>query len=114
VRIRQRGVEQLVVGQHAVDEAELVGLLGADASPIRFISSALASPTSRGRRWVPPKPGMMPSLISGWPNSADCAASRTSQAMASSQPPPKAMPLTAAIVVTRSVPNSRNSACAGR
>ena len=36
-------------------------------SPIRFISSALASPTSRGSRWVPPKPGMIPRLISGWP-----------------------------------------------
>ena len=37
------------------------------ASPMRFISSALFAPTRRGRRWVPPKPGMIPSLISGWP-----------------------------------------------
>ena len=100
-RPRQRGVEQLVVGHDAVDEAELVGLLGADRRRrSRFISSALFSPTSRGRRCVPPKPGMIPSLISGWPKSADCAAMRTSHAIASSQPPPKARPLTAAIVTT--------------
>ena len=71
------------------------------ASPVRFISSALLSPTSRGRRWVPPKPGMIPSLISGWPKIADWAAMRTSQAIASSQPPPNAIELTAAIVATR-------------
>ena len=41
------------------------------ASPVRFISRALFSPTRRGRRWVPPKPGMIPSLISGWPKIAE-------------------------------------------
>ena len=35
---------------------------------------------------------------------------RTSQAIASSQPPPKARPLTAAIVTTPSEPSSRSSA----
>src|SRR3954470_2259665 len=81
-------------------------------SPIMFISTALFSPTRRGRRCVPPKPGMMPSLISGWPKIADWAAMRTSQAIASSQPPPKARPLTAAIVATPLVSSSRKSACA--
>ena len=71
------------------------------ASPIRFISRAFSAPTSRGRRWVPPKPGMIPSLISGWPKTADSAAIRKSQAIASSQPPPKASALTAAIVGDR-------------
>ena len=33
-----------------------------------------ASPTSRGSRCVPPKPGMIPRLISGWPKVADSAA----------------------------------------
>ena len=47
---------------------------------------------------MPPKPGMMPRLISGWPKVADSAAMRTSQAIASSQPPPNASALTAAIV----------------
>ncbi len=79
---------------------------------MRFISSALFSPTRRGRRWVPPKPGMIPSLISGWPKIAERAAMRTSQAIASSQPPPKARPLTAAIVTIPSEPSSRKSACA--
>ena len=44
---------------------------------------------------------MIPSLISGWPKTADSAAIRKSQAIASSQPPPKAIALTAAIVETR-------------
>ena len=42
-------------------------------SPSRFISSAFAGPTSRGSRWVPPKPGMIPRLISGWPKEAESA-----------------------------------------
>ena len=92
------------------------------ASPVRFISSAFASPTRRGRRCVPPNPGMIPRLISGWPNVADSAASRKSQAMDSSQPPPNAMLLTAAIVVvlecsiSRSIawPPSSSPAPAGR
>ena len=49
---------------------------------------------------MPPKPGMIPSLISGWPKTAASAAIRTSQAIATSQPPPKAIELTAAIVAT--------------
>ena len=52
---------------------------------------------------MPPKPGMIPRLISGCPNEAENAARRTSQAIASSQPPPSAMPLTAAIVIVRDV-----------
>ena len=77
-----------------------------------FISSALAGPTSRGSRCVPPKPGMIPRSISGWPKEAESAAMRTSQPIASSQPPPSAMPLTAAIVIVRERSNERSSACA--
>ena len=55
---------------------------------------------------------MIPSLISGWPKTAASAAIRTSQAIATSQPPPKASELTAAIVATRAWPNSRSSAWA--
>ena len=80
------------------------------ASPVRFISSALLVPTSRGSRWVPPKPGMIPRLISGWPKVADSAAIRASQAIASSHPPPKASALTAATVTVRVEPNERKSA----
>src|SRR6266545_4813853 len=39
-------------------------------SPVRIISIALPSPTRRVKRCVPPPPGMMPRLISGWPNEA--------------------------------------------
>ena len=38
--------------------------------PVSTMSIAFALPTARGRRCVPPAPGMMPSLISGWPNFA--------------------------------------------
>ena len=38
--------------------------------PVRIRSIALALPTARVSRCVPPKPGMTPSLISGWPNFA--------------------------------------------
>ena len=51
---------------------------------------AFALPTARVSRCVPPLPGMMPSVISGWPNTAVSAARMMSQAMASSQPPPSA------------------------
>ena len=54
---------------------------------------------------------MMPSLISGWPKSAERAAMRTSQAIASSLPPPNARPLTAAIVTIPERSISRSSPC---
>ncbi|CFN74865.1 Uncharacterised protein [Bordetella pertussis] len=53
-------------------------------------SMALALPTARGRRCVPPAPGITPSLISGWPKRAESAAMTMSHIMASSQPPPSA------------------------
>ena len=53
---------------------------------------------------------MMPRLISGWPKVADSAASRKSHAIDSSQPPPNAMLLTAAIVVVLEVSISRSIA----
>jgi hypothetical protein len=66
--------------------------------PEKMSSLALARPTSRGRRWLPPAPGMRPSRISGWPSLALSAMNRKSQASATSQPPPRAYPLTAAMV----------------
>ena len=66
--------------------------------PVKMMSFARAGPTRRGRRWVPPPPGMMPRRISGWPNRARSDATRKSHARASSHPPPSATPLTAAIV----------------
>jgi len=66
-------------------------------SPVSTYRIALNLPTVRGKRWVPPPPGIMPIFTSGWPNFADSPAMMTSQVMASSQPPPSAKPLTAAI-----------------
>ena len=59
---------------------------------------ALNLPTARTRRWVPPMPGMMPMRISGWAKLACSPAMMMSQCIASSLPPPKAKPHTAAII----------------
>src|SRR2546425_2711270 len=66
-------------------------------SPDRMSCSARPLPTSRGRRCVPPPPGGMPRVTSGWPNLAFSEASLMVHAMAVSHPPPSAKPLTAAI-----------------
>mmetsp|Transcript_12457 Transcript_12457/g.50101 ORF Transcript_12457/g.50101 Transcript_12457/m.50101 type:complete len:241 (-) Transcript_12457:150-872(-) len=67
-------------------------------TPVRHISIALDLPTARTSRCVPPAPGMMPRLISGWPNLALAPATMRSHIIASSQPPPSAKPLTAAMM----------------
>ena len=69
--------------------------------PVKFKSIAFALPTARVKRCVPPMPGMTPSLISGWPNFALSAAMIMSHIIASSQPPPRANPATAAITGLR-------------
>src|SRR5581483_3437636 len=61
----------------------------------------------RASRWVPPKPGMIPRLISGWPNFALSAAMTKSHARASSVPPPRAKPFTAAMTGIGSVSKER-------
>jgi hypothetical protein len=64
--------------------------------PVRHRSIAFALPTARVSRCDPPMPGMRPRRISGCPNCAVSEAMCTSHIMASSHPPPKAYPLTAA------------------
>ena len=59
------GVEEFLVGDQVVGEAMEARLRGEDRVPVRFISSAFEGPTSRGSCCVPPKPGMIPRLISG-------------------------------------------------
>src|SRR5436190_186160 len=66
--------------------------------PVRMSSFARYFPTARVRRCVPPAPGMIPRLISGWPNCAVSEATMMSQIIASSQPPPRAYPETAAMI----------------
>src|SRR2546425_322242 len=60
-------------------------------------SSALVRPMSRGMRWVPPKPGMMPRFDSVWPMRAVSLSRRRWHAIAISQPPPSAWPFIAAM-----------------
>jgi len=67
---------------------------------------ALALPTARVSRWEPPMPGITPRLISGWPNFALSPAMSQSHIIASSQPPPKAKPETAATSGIRSLVRS--------
>ena len=58
---------------------------------------ARAEPIARVSRCVPPAPGMTPIRISGWPNRASSPATIRSHDIASSQPPPRAKPRTAAM-----------------
>src|SRR5215207_9054673 len=58
--------------------------------PVKINSLASAGPIRRGRRWVPPMPGRMPRPTSGKPKVAFVAATRMSQEIATSQPPPRA------------------------
>jgi hypothetical protein len=76
------------------------------ASIMRAVSSmsiAFDLPMVRGRRWVPPAPGVTPTLISGWPKRALSAAIRKSHIIASSQPPPRQNPATAPITGLRTL-----------
>ena len=66
------------------------------------MSIALALPTARVSRCEPPMPGRTPRLISGWPNLALSPAMMKSHIIASSQPPPRAKPDTAATTGMRS------------
>src|SRR2546423_1136297 len=66
----------------------------------RVKTSSVAWPrvVARARRGVPPQPGMIPRLLSGCPSFAVLAAQGRSQPSGTSRPPPRAKPLTAAIV----------------
>ena len=66
--------------------------------PVRISSLARARPTTRGRRCVPPAPGITARRTSGSPSFARADATRRSHASASSSPPPSALPSIAAIV----------------
>ena len=83
--------------------------------PVRIMSSAAASPTRRGRRCVPPAPGMSPSCTSGSASTVFglSVAMRYANAIADSSPPPTHAPLIAATI---GLPRSRRSiiACPSR
>ena len=86
-------VEAGVVDER-VDQAERVRLLDERLVPSAMSSIALARPTRRARRCVPPVPGSTPSDTSGSPILAlPLRAMRRSQAIATSSPPPTQWPL---------------------
>jgi hypothetical protein len=101
---RERLVERRIGGDDLRDEAGRLGFRAGIVRPVRISSIAFALPIARVSRCVPPAPGMTPSLISGWPNWASSPATIMSQLIASSQPPPRAKPRTAAIVGVRTAP----------
>mmetsp|Transcript_25390 Transcript_25390/g.82075 ORF Transcript_25390/g.82075 Transcript_25390/m.82075 type:complete len:268 (-) Transcript_25390:304-1107(-) len=68
--------------------------------PPVIILRAASHPITRGKRCVPPAPGSKPRWTSGRPHIALLANSRQWHARASSRPPPKAVPCTAATVGT--------------
>src|SRR2546426_8937236 len=78
--------------------------------PVKISSLASGAPRIRGRSWVPPIPGKIPSVVSGTPNTAVSLATMKSERTASSQPPARAKPSTAAITGTGQR-STRNAAC---
>ena len=66
-------------------------------SPVKMSSHALAMPTRRGRKYVPPQSGCRPRLTKAWVNFAAVDARRMSQPSARFIPAPAAAPFTAAI-----------------
>ena len=65
---------------------------------VKINSFAFASPINRGSRCVPPAPGIIPQLVSVSPSFTSSAAIAKSHASTSSNPPPNAYPLIAAMV----------------
>lgn len=63
-----------------------------------LLPHTFCKPTSRGSLCVPPNPGKIPRDSSGSPSFVPGVQRRALQAIAASQPPPKAMPSTAATV----------------
>src|SRR6266705_3739078 len=78
--------------------------------PVKISSLASGAPSTRGRSCVPPIPGKIPSVVSGTPNTAVALATMKSERTASSQPPARAKPSTAAITGTGQR-STRNAAC---
>ena len=66
----QGALEQLVGLVDGSDEADPQRLLGIDDPSREVRSFATPTPQTRASRCVPPQPGMIPRLISGWPSLA--------------------------------------------
>ena len=99
-RLRQLGgLGHQLGGRHdAIDQANLVRAVRADHVARRAGSPwRCPCPPGAAAAGCRHTPACRPRLISGWPNRAVSAAIRMVQAIASSQPPPSAKPLIAAI-----------------
>ena len=73
----ERALAQMAFFHELVDDAPFQRLLGAGmACPRESPRAPPPRPIRRGRRCVPPAPGMSPSLISGRPNFAEGTATR--------------------------------------
>ena len=64
--------------------------------PLVIMARALVASIRRGRRTVPPAPGINPNVTSGRPILVPAAAMRAWQPMATSKPPPRTVPCRAA------------------
>ena len=70
-RARRTATERAVAdGANSSASPSSTAVYPSTGSPLAQISAALAGPTRRGSRCIPPYPGMMPSLTSGWPRLA--------------------------------------------
>ena len=54
----------------------LIGLAREKRVPLMIMFKARSGPTRRGKRWVPPAPGKIPSFTSGNPTCAAASATR--------------------------------------
>ena len=85
-----RGVVDVAVGHHLVDQPDPQRLAGVDEPP--GVDQVLGAGRADQPRQpcVPPAPGMIPSRISGCPNLVLSPPTRKSAHSASSSPPPSA------------------------
>ena len=84
--------------------------------PSRIMRRADSRPIKRGRRCVPPHPGITPNCVSGNPMRVDSSsrATRKLQARANSSPPPRHSPWIAATVCMGSPAIRLKSCCPAR
>ncbi|CPI73489.1 Uncharacterised protein [Bordetella pertussis] len=83
-------------GQTASSRPDSRAVSASIVAPDRMSSAAASNPMRRGRRCVPPPPGISPRVISGSPSRHPASATRPWHASASSSPPPSAWPCSAA------------------
>lgn len=85
---------KIVCGTTSSTSPALSACLARSCLPVRIISSAVLTPTSRGSRCVPPDPGKSPNCTSGSPRTVltSSVQIRRWQASAISRPPPRQAP----------------------